>query len=204
MPNLAANDILKVVVALAYPDSVVAQNIFWILFDGDGTSLDVDDVLDDLETWVEAMYAIILSAESTQVSLDDMTAYVYDASEDDFDEVGSRTVTGVGTSAVEYLPQGIAVVQNGNTVDADVQGRKFWGGLTEATQDDGGLAAGQLANFAALGLEWVSPFIGADTGSGFTPGVYSLTKSAFKNFSGVVATNLTMGYQRRRKPGVGI
>lgn len=202
--SLQANDILKVVVALAFPDSVVAQNIFWVLFEADGTSTDEDDVLDDLETWTEAIYDELVGLMSVDAQMDQMTVYVYDAVEDDFDEVGDRTVSGVGVAADEYLPLGVAAVSNAGTVDPDVKGRKFWGGLTEASNDDGGIASAAAGNFSLAVTEWITSFTGSATGSGFVPGVYSLTKSSFKAFEGGGETNLVYGYQRRRKPGVGI
>ena len=201
---LAANDILKVVVSLAFPDSVVAQNIFWTLFEADGSSVDDDDVLDDLETYVEAIYANILGALSDLVSLDDMKVYVYDSVGADFDEVGDRTVTGVGTLATHMLPHGVAAVSNIGTTDPDVQGRKFWGGLGEDASEDGYVSAPSAAAFALCVGDWMTPFTGANTGSGFIPGVWSVVNTLFYASNAEGSTNLLLGYQRRRKPGVGI
>ena len=201
---LSTNDILRVVVSLVLPDSVVAQNIFWVLFDNDGTSTDEDDVLDDLEDWIEGIYDNTKGSVSTAVSLDDMKVYVYDSVDDDFDEVGDRTVTTVGTSGTELLPHGVAVVTNIGTTNPDVQGRKYWAGFTEGLNDDGYIVSTAVASFALQAGDVITPFTGAATGSTFTPGVYSITRSAFFASNGEAGTNLLLGYQRRRKPGVGI
>jgi hypothetical protein len=201
---LSTNDILKVVVSIAFPESVVAQNVFWVLFENDGGSAAEDDVLDDLETWVEGIYANLLSKWDTETSLDELHAYVYDSSEDDFDEVGSRSLTGVGITALDFLPHGTAAVTNAKTANPDVQGRKFWGGFTEGANNNGAVDSATLTAIALADADWVTDFTGAQTGSGFDPGVYSLTKSTFYGFTGDTVLNTVWGYQRRRKPGVGI
>lgn len=201
---LSTNDILKVVVSLAFPESVVAQNIFWVLFDNDGPSADEDDVLDDMEEWIEDLYTQIISKISDEITMDDLKVYVYDSSEDDFDEVGDRALSVNFNQTADFLPLGVAVLQRANTVNPDVQGRKYWGGLCEVHNTAGRLEASAVADFILAGSAWIAPFVGTETGSTFTPGVYSLTKSAFYAFGEDLLTNLVLSYQRRRKPGVGI
>lgn len=201
---IPTNAILKVVASLAFPDSVIAQNVFYVLFSNDGGSDDDDDVLDDLEDWVEDMWTLILAAMADDVTMDDIKVYIYDGVDDDFDEVGTRTTDVTFTSGDQYMPLGVAIVSNAKTTDPDVYGRKYWGGFTEAVNDDGHIAAGYPSDFALLAGEWITPFTGAASGSEFVPGVYSLTRQAFYAFNGVADTNLVWGYQRRRKPGVGI
>ena len=201
---ISGGTILKVVVSLAFPSSVVAQNVFWTLYTASGSDHSDNAVLNDLETWVEAIYAELLDLMHTNVSLDNMKVYQYDVSEDDFDEVGEEALVGVGTDAADYLPLGVAAVTNANTEDPDVQGRKFWGGFTEQENVSGGLTAAALVAVAAAVVEWVTPFTGASTGSGFNVGVWSPTKGTFNDFTGASFINADFGYQRRRKPGVGI
>lgn len=201
---LSTNDILKVVVSMALPDSVVAQQVFWLLFENTGGSADEDDVIDDIEDYVEGMYGRILGTWSDLVSLDEMKVYVYDSTDDDFDEVGGSVITGVGTQATELQAHGLAIVSNALTTDPDVYGRKFWPGICEGFVADGYLASPGIAPYALATGDWITNFTGATSGSDFQPGVYSLTKTAFFAFGDDVTTNLLLGYQRRRKPGVGI
>lgn len=201
---LQANDILKVVVSLAFPESVVAQNIFWTLFEADGSSVDDDDVLDDMEEWIEALYTRIIAKVSDEIEMDDLKVYVYDSGDDDFDEVGDRALEVNFNQTTDFLPLGVAVLQRANTVNPDVQGRKYWGGLCEAHNLQGRLEASAVADFVLAGSDWIAPFTGTATGSGFIPGVYSLTQSQFYAFGPDLLTNLVLSYQRRRKPGVGI
>lgn len=201
---LSANDIIKVVVSILLPDSVVAQNVFWVLFEADGGSVDDDDVLDDLETWIEDIYDQLDTTMGSGVALDDLKAYVYDAVEDDFDEIGDELLTDIFAAGGDLLPHGVAAVSNAGTTNPDVQGRKYWCGLVEGVQIDGYLSGAGITDIAVASGKWITPFTGATTGSGFIPGVYSLTKATFYNFEGGASNNLLLGYQRRRKPGVGI
>ena len=204
MADLATDTILKIVVSMLLPESVIAQNVFWALFENTGGSADEDDVMDDLADWVEAVYSDFLIKLDTEWSLDDIAVYQYDAGDDDFDEVGKQSVTGVGLVALDFLPHGAAIVTNANTTDSDVQGRKFWTGFTEGANANGLVDGAMFAAIALVVDEWISPFVGAATGSDFVPGVYSLTRAAFSAFNQDSTFNIPWGYQRRRKPGVGM
>ncbi len=201
---LSANDILKVVLSVAMPDSVIAQNVFWVLFEADGGSVDVVDVLEDMATWVEDIYTNMLNGIANNNVMEDVKVYVYDPSDDDFDEVGIEPATVTFTDVSQYLAHGISAYITARTTDPDVYGRKFLMGLTEDVNDDGYIASGYVANLANWSIDWTDPFVGASTGSGFVPGVYSFTRNAFFPFTGASSVSLLWGYQRRRKPGVGI
>ena len=201
---IATDAVLKAVVSMALPNSVVAQNVFWCTFDNDGTSADEEDVTDDLETWLEGVYANLLAQLSTGWSLTQLDAYVRDAVEDDFDEIGTSFLTGVGTDASQLLPHGAAALTRIQTVNPDVQGKKFWAGMTEGQNGTGNLTAAVITALGLANADWATAFTGAQTGSGFTPGVWSIAKTAFFAFANEQIINTFWGYQRRRKPGVGI
>jgi hypothetical protein len=157
-----------------------------------------------MEDYIEAMYDLIKVQMSDVVTTDDVKVYVYDAPGADFDEVGDRSVEVAFEQSGEFMPHGIAAVTNANTTNPDVQGRKYWGGWTEPSNLDGYLSGAIITQMALLAGEWITPFTGAATGSGFVPGVWSPTHTTFYPFNSDAATNLLWGYQRRRKPGVGI
>ena len=102
------------------------------------------------------------------------------------------TTWGGGTATGEGLPQGCAAVINLPTVSPGVQGRKFMGPLTEGSQDGGILETAcqtALGNFATGLL------------NGFTYATESvLPRIMSSKFS---AEREIVGYQRRRKSGVG-
>ena len=105
-----------------------------------------------------------------------------------------------GTATGDELPQGCAAVCNFPSVSPGVQGRKFLGVLVETAQANGTLSsAAQTAvgNFVTGLLNGFS--YSAET---FLPVLMSTKYAAYREIvSGIVKT--VVGYQRRRKPGVG-
>jgi hypothetical protein len=66
------------------------------------------------------------------------------------------------------------------------------------------LTGGVITILAAGGVEIISEYTDAVSGNVYTPGVWSPTREAFFDYGGTILTNAITGYQRRRKPGVGI
>jgi hypothetical protein len=201
---LSTNDILRIVVSLAFPDSVIAQNIFYVLFENDGTSADDQDVLDDLEDYIEACYGDLQGAMSSQTDISDGKVYVYDSSGGDFDEVGTILPAFTASGNADMSPHGVAALVHGYTTDPDVIARKYYGGIQDTSVTDSDISAGVLTNLLLAAADWVTPFTGSATGSGFVPGVWSPTQTAFFAFNDNIVVNGQVAYQRRRKPGVGI
>ena len=108
---------------------------------------------------------------------------------------GGGTATGAG------LPQGCAAVVNFPTETPGVVGRKFFGVLTEGAQDGGSLLTAVQTALGTLIVDYLAGFL---TGSEqFDPVVMSTKMSAAVALvSGIV--NAVVGYQRRRKAGVGV
>ena len=204
MADIPTNGILRVVLSLLLPDNAIAQNVFYTLFENDGTSADDQDVLDDLVDWMEAFYTEIDGSVNEDVSVTGLKAYLYDTVGEDWDEVGVGfpSVTNVGAS--DPLPNGIAALMHAPTVDPDVTGAKYIAGFGETSALDNDWTAALLTVLAAAATEWTDPFTGATSGSGFIPGVWSVTNSAFYAFTTASSINVQVAYQRRRKPGVGI
>lgn len=199
---LSADDRLKVVAQLLFPDAVVMQNVFSVIFEGNGTSFDEGDAIDDIVDWLEAMYLTTVAHIDDEVIADEVFVYVWDAVGLDFDEIGSATWSVTNTATVGMAPHGVAAVVLGRTSDPDVNGKKYIGGLQETSIDDSTLGAVLQTALVAFVADWITPFVGAATESTFTPSIWSPKNSdAYVLTSGVV--NAIAGYQRRRKPGVG-
>jgi hypothetical protein len=201
---IATDAILRVVANLAFPESVVAQNIFYAVFSNDGTSADEEDVVEDLAVWIEDFYQAIVTYLVNDVSLTGITVYVLDEAELDWDEVGDFTLSVTGTDGTDYLAHGTAALMHANTVNPDVRGSKYVGLFGEGSNLDGGLTTAAGTALSNAFLAWVTAFTGAQTGSEFVPGVWSPTKSGFFSTNGNGFLNTFWAYQRRRKPGVGI
>jgi len=201
---VADGAIIRAVVSLLLPESVIAQNVFTCVFADTGTSDDEADVLSDLADWVEGVYANFQAQIDTDVALSGLTAYVYDAVGDDWDEIGSESLTDGFSAAGDMLPHGVAALSLARTTDPDVNGKKYWPGIGEGWQNQSVLTAAAITNFLAGAADWVAPFVGAATGADFGPGIWSEKNKNFYLMSGTIVQNAYLAYQRRRKPGVGI
>ncbi len=201
---VADGAILRIVASLLMPENVIAQNVFYAVFTDNGTSDDEDDVVDDLATWIEDMYTTLAGQVADEVSVTGIKVYNYDVIDDDWDEVGDAVITFTFTSGSDMLVHGVALVVHAKTTDPDVQAAKFIAGLSEPTTVDGLFTAAVLADVVDFAVDWTTPFVGAITGALFGPGVWSVANQNFFLFSGTEVINAIPGYQRRRKPGVGI
>lgn len=201
---VADGTILRIVASLLFPENVIAQNIFYAVFTDTGTSDDEQDVVDDLATYIEAIYDLADSNISDEITLTGVKVYEYDSGDDDWDEVGDAVINHTFGSANDMSAHGVSVVLHAKTTDPDVQAAKYFGGWTEQMIIDGLFISAMTALVLSMGAEWTAPFVGAITGADFGPGVWSPTETNFFLFSGTEVFNLIPGYQRRRKPGVGI
>lgn len=204
MATIPSNAILKVVLSLLFPDSAIAQNVFYVLFENDGTSDDKDDVLDDLSEWMESIYDDMAAAVSSSINITGFKAYIRDTPGGDWDEVGVGFPSDTFSAAGDPMPNGIAALLHAQTDDPDVIAAKYFGGNTDTATVDNDFTAGSISTYINAGAEWVDPFTGTTTASGFIPGVWSTAQGAFFPFSTAYSVNAQVAYQRRRKPGVGI
>jgi hypothetical protein len=196
--------ILKVVVSLLLPDSVIAQNVFYSVVTDLVTSQDELDVVTDLVTWVETMYTELNTRISTTASSSDIKVYEYDANDEDWDEVGTDVWTDGFSNVEDMLPHGCAALLHARTTDPDTQASKYIAGFSEVSCLDSDLNAPVITDLGDFGEAWVTAFVGTETGGTFGPGVWSTADAVFKLFSGTYVVNGLISYQRRRKPGVGI
>jgi len=201
---IADGTVLRIVASLLFPDSVIAQNIFYTVFTDNGSSNDTDDVLDDLVDYVEDIYTDLLNEVAEEVDLGEMKVYEYDSVDDDWDEVGTRTPSVAFNQTADGLPNGAAALIHARSTDPDVSGHKYFGGFGNGKAVDNDWTSGCLTQLVQCGSTWVTNFVGTATGGDFFPGVWSPTRTNFYAFNGTFIVNGVVAYQRRRKPGVGI
>jgi hypothetical protein len=202
---VADGAILKAVTSLLMPDDVIAQLVWAVVFADTGTSNDDQDVVDDIGTWLDGVLANVATYISQYVSAASHRVYVYDSVDDDFDEVGVASTSWIGTHTSSHmLPHGTAAIAHARTTDPDVQGTKFFPGFCENYQDQSNLTGAAVSALLAAANDWVTAFVGSNTGGDFGPGVWSPTRGTFYLANGDYSVNVDLGYQRRRKPGVGI
>jgi hypothetical protein len=89
------------------------------------------------------------------------------------------------------------------TSDTEITGRKFIPGFAESGIEDNNWGSGTLVSLALYAVEWASTWVDPNDVT-LVIGVYSNTKNTFAASNGVEVVNGIAGYQRRRKPGVGI
>lgn len=202
--TVAANDILRVVASLLWTDGNVNQNVFNCKVTGGGGPWDDLDVADDMEDWLDNMYANLTAQCSDELDGNEVLVYKYDAVGDDWDEVSSQAWVWNPTNVTDQMPRGVAALVRLWTEDPDVQGKKYLPGVTEGMATDGLITAATLTTMLAFAADWYLPFVGATTGATFTPGIWSVAGTVFKAAVDHLAANAIPAYQRRRKRNVGI
>ena len=201
---IVTNTILRVVASMLWSDGNVNQNVFNCKITGAGGPFDDQDVIDDMEDWLDNMYLNMTAICSDEIDGNSVTVYKYDTVGADWDEVGSNSWTWNPTNAVDQLPRGVAGLVRLWTTDPDVQGKKYFPGLTEEAILDGLFSSGVVTGLLAFAADWYLPFNGSTSGATFTPGIWSVVSSLFVAGVDHIATSTIPAYQRRRKRNVGI
>lgn len=201
---LDVGTVLRVVATLIWLDGNLNQNVFNATIAGSGGPYDEDEVADDMLDWVEAMYLEIVGSLSDEVDGSQVQVYEYDAIDDDWDEVGTKTWSYDPAVATDQLPRGVALLINCRTIDPDVQGKKYLGGYTELAVTDGLFGGGSISQAADFADVWLTAFMGATSGADFQPVIWSPTGTTAKLVTGDFSIATIPAYQRRRKRGVGV
>ena len=202
--SVLEGDILRIVAELAFADASLMQNVFNAVLTTEGGSTDDTDTVDDMVEWMEGMYANMSGNLHQDITTSEVVVYVYDPVDDDWDEVGRSPWTLTTNSGTHLLPRAAAALIAAESLDPDVTGRKYLGGLTEGGYENSAWVAAVLTNLGLFAADWVAQFVGTTTGGTFTPAVWSVPLGAVQAFNGVTFINSVAAYQRRRKPGVGI
>lgn len=197
-------DVLRIVASLLWTDGNVNQNVYNVVMSGSGSPWDDEDIIDDAEDWLDDMYANLNGHQVNDIDGNEVIVYKYDPVGDDWDEVGSQGWTYDPVQVNEELPRGVAALVRLWTTDADVQGKKYIGGISEGDLFDGLFGANLVTQLLAFAADWYLPFVGAASGGTFTPGVWSVVGKVFRAAVDHIATSTVPAYQRRRKRTVGI
>lgn len=202
--SIGVGDILRVVAILTWLDGDIMQNVFNAVISGSGGPYDEDDIVDDAIEWCSDMYDAFLAQISDELDGAEVRVYEYDSGDDDWDEIGSDVWVWNPASADEQLPRGVSLLLNMKTSNADVNGKKYLGGHTEASVTDGLFTAGEVSRGATFGATWATGFVGGTSGADWVPGVWSPKNTNFFAATGTIIIPTIPAYQRRRKQGVGI
>lgn len=201
-------DVMRCTVSITLPNAVVAQNVYYYQLDDEfgvapsnaAIGAAIDTQLTNLYQAIEAV--MVTGAEATHVEIDKI---VWDgAGWETVENLDQRLIGVSGTEVTDMVPHGVAPVITAGTSRPQTRARKFIAGVAEDLMTDsdlGGTALAALADFAA---EWISSYVVSGTAdivpvvvgqSGASAGlVYLLINWVVRSI---------VGYQRRRKPGVG-
>jgi len=195
-------DHLRVTLTLNMPLGTVAQNIYYTQVQSLGGGDDAT-VLDDLRDWMESIYlayapimAPVVQAILMEVSIQALGGVIT--------PVGARTLLIAGNAAAEMVSHGVAGQINMQLEGGGRPSIKFLPGTNEAGIADGEYLAfdiatmGNVALAIILGANAISPL------GSYIPGIITGDTQAFKTFTNEIVVKSIPGYQRRRKPGVGI
>jgi hypothetical protein len=202
--TVADGSILRVVASMLWTDGNVNQNIFNCRITDTGAPWAEQDVIDDLEDWLDNMYLNLATAMVDAIDGNEVVAYKWDVAGQDWDEVSSQAWTWNPSNGGEQLPRGTAPLVRLWTEDPDVQGKKYMPGAVEANLEDGLYISSFLVELLAFAADWYLPFTGAATGGTFTPGIWSVVGKVFEAGIDHIAVSAIPAYQRRRKRNVGI
>lgn len=202
-------DVIRCAVNIALPDLVIAQNIwYWQLEDSVPNNPTNAQVVTSVDNELTALYEdieAVMTDGATVLDADiDRVEWEIDHWENK-ENVGIATLAIVGNDAVnDMAPHGCAVVVTANTPRPQTRARKFFPGIVESAFLDSDLGGTILTALTQLGIEWLSGRL--VTGSAeLVPVVLGQSGASaglvYPLVSAIV--NGLVGYQRRRKPGVG-
>ena len=202
-------DVVKVVQEIEMPGNQIGANVFyWELDDPTPDNPSTAQVLTALLTRLQAIYGTVDQNLST-----DYEFPVFSAEKIEWDgtkwetteNLGEGLTAEAGESATEATPHGVAAVVTATTSRPQTRARKFIPGFIRNDVVDSNWAAGALTALNAFATSWLTDQ--AVVGNAYlVPVVVSVAGptagTVFALVTGVVAG--ISGYQRRRKPGVGI
>ena len=202
--SIPEGSILKMVVSCLWTDGNIIQNVFNAVVTGAGAPWDEADIVLDAISWAEDLFFNLTGGTTNHLDGSQVQVYEFDPQDQDWDEVGSGAFTWNPTGTGEQLPRGVAALINLRTLDPDVSGKKYVGGMVETNLDDGLWSSTILADLLSFAVDWYAGFVGTDSGADWLPGVWSPKGTVFKTALPQVTIPAIPAYQRRRKRGVGI
>ncbi len=200
--TVTTGDIVRATVNLILPGPNIAQNVYHYLA-GAGVAESETNVINTLSFLINSTYVNIDSLLANTITPGEIAFAVSNDNGATYSDIGTGAFTTFAPSSVnDMLPHGAAAVCRFAGVGTGRQGRKFISGITEAHQDESTLTAGAVTGLVFFALAVTSNATVA--GGQLLAGWQRSNPLGFIQYSGSVFVNTVMGYQRRRKPGVGI
>lgn len=202
-------DVIKVVQEILMPLSVEGANVYyWQLDDPTPDNPSTAQILSALLTRLQALYGAIDQNIVTDYEFPVFTAerVEWDGTKwETVENLGEGLTNEAGEAVTNAVPHGVAAVVTATTSRPQTRARKFLPGFQNIDVVDSEWAAGALTALSNFSTAWMTDQ--AVVGNAFlVPVVTSVAGptagTVFALVTGIVAG--ISGYQRRRKPGVGI
>jgi len=199
--SVSNGDIVRGVVEFLAPQNALSQNVFTFEYTGSG---DTDaEVGAEFESWAAAAWEIIDQDLNVGFGSEVSRLWKWNAVDNEWIGIWDDTFQTIqGEDNGHMLPHGAACLMKFYTSIPKRQGRKYLQGYTENTQTSGVWDSLPLARMATF----VSALLGDITTTNGTleGGVFNEVTESFLPFRSEGGISLYQGYQRRRRPGVGI
>ena len=199
---IVTDDILRVTATFDMPGNTIAQNVFYLRYDGEET-LSYADCVADCTGWLDDMYDIIdaVIADTVSLSLVELSLLV-PTTPPSFVGVAEAIGSFAGIAVEQALPNGVAFVLRFASAFSHHQVRKFIAGISEAHVDEDQWVASVIAG----GILWIADWLfGPDVvDHPYTTGTWRRSDDTFEPAASSGVVSAVPGYQRRRKPGVGV
>lgn len=199
---ISVGDVLKVTAKWIWDGATDMLNVFTCVVGSPPANQ--AQAIDAVIEWIEGIYSNILVDISNDVVADNIT--IFNMTDDVLETISPWDTIAVGGAAPETLPSGTAGYVFARTGKKRARGRHHFPVFTEGSQADSLLIGAVTTRMAAAVSDWINDFTSA-AGVDLIPGVWSestvpVIDVGFEPFlNGVVIVDV--GYQRRRKLGVG-
>lgn len=200
--TISFGDDIRAVVNMLWSGESIYQNVLYYVA-GVGVSGPEATVIDAIGDHLLTAYNTLNAVVSLNLDGVEVEFYKRNTGTGKWDGIGSYDFTGwLPTGAGEFLPEGVAAVIRFFADAVGNQGRKFIAGLLEAGTTGGVWTSTVTTALVNYATELVSDV--TTSGGDMQPGWWNLENLDVYEFNGSFAVNTVPGYQRRRKPGVGI
>lgn len=205
--SIDITDIIRVAVTGTAPQASVWQHV-WHYYAHSGTTATETDVLTGVSGNYTTAWANMVSYISDQYSVGQVEGWKYNTVTNKWEGFGTLTFGPLtGGSASDPHPHGVAAVGRWSTDIARRQGRHFLPGIIDSAIDLGLIDSAVVTAFIAYLDDWTDDVVVTGLNLNlctFNTDITSVYYETKSDFSGTLIVSNIPGYQRRRKPLVGI
>lgn len=205
--SIDAGDILRIVAKWSTNEGQVLNSV-WHYNVASGAALIASDIIDAINANYITAFLNVDQHINNAYQIDEWDLLQWDAVLNRFDGVLTQAASGiVGTSVSSPVPPGVGMLGRVVTDSARRQGRHNIAGVSEGVTNTSELSAAAEADLALFMLQFdatLAPTGGSITWCTWNTDVTSPIFESFSPASGTAIANTLMGYQRTRKPGIGI